>query len=153
MKKHYIFCFLFIITAIFPVLSQMDSSRIHDIAIAKFLQDAQNIEKAMLNAEKVINAMQELLALQWWWGILASVILPVPVIVAMIKLGKQINIKRDSLFQIYKKINDNNIDEAKAFVKNEYESKITYNLWIWIWASVSVIVLIGWVFMLGYSNV
>lgn len=153
MKKNYIFCFLLIITVIFPVLSQMDSARIHDIAIAKFLEDAQNIEKAMLNAEKVINAMQELLALQWWWGILASVILPVPVIIAMIKIGKQINIKRDSLFQIYKKINDNNIDEAKTIVKNEYESKMTYNLWIWIWASVSVIVLTGWVFMLGYSNV
>lgn len=152
MKKFYLFSILIPAMAA-QLFSQMDSAAFHDLAIAKFLQDAQNIEKAMLNAEKVINAMQELLALQWWWGILASVLLPVPVIMSILNLWKSLNFKRNTLFQVYKKLNENDVEKAKEILKKEYETKMPSKLFIWIWASVSIIVLIGWVFLLGYSNV
>ncbi len=152
MKRTYLFGILLVVIAA-QSIAQMDSTTFHEIAIAKFLQDARNIENAMLNAEKVINAMQELLALQWWWGILASVLLPIPVIMVSLILFKSLNFKRNSLFQVYKKLTDDDIEKAKEILKKEYEAKIPSKLWIWIWASASVIFLIGWVFLLGYSNV
>ena len=151
--KNNIFCILFLIVSALPLFSQIDTSGINDLAIAKFIDDALKIERAMLDAEKVINAMQELLALQWWWGILGSFLLPIPVILITVKLYKCINIKRASLFQIYKQLNDGDVEKAKEILKIEYETKTPSKLFVWMWASASVIVLIGWVFLLGYSNV
>ena len=107
--KNNIFCILFLIVSALPLFLRLIFS-INDLA--KFIDDALKIERAMLDAEKVINAMQELLALQWWWGILGSFLLPIPVILITVKLYKCINIKSFS-FQIYKQLNDGDVEKQR----------------------------------------
>ncbi|NLD99048.1 MAG: hypothetical protein GX640_04175 [Fibrobacter sp.] len=122
-------------------------------AVLRLLQNAEKIENAMMNAEKVIGSMQELLAMQWWWGIVSIILLPVPVIISWRKSHKLMMQKKESLYQTFKKLDAGNFDEAKNFIKNEWESYTIKHFWLFVWIGAQVVFLIGWVFLLGYSNV